>query len=160
MIALEIAQGGDAADRLLAFPDRLATRLLGVMQMLGVALQQTVRDNLGGKILRKRSGRLTASVDVAVTSVGRDVGVAVGVAGVPYAAYQEYGFHGSETVRAHLRTVKEAFGRPIAPHAVAVRPFARRVEYPAHSYLRAALAAVAPEALAQIDIAAAEEAAR
>jgi hypothetical protein len=159
MIALEVGSGADTVATLRSFPDRLATRLLGVMQTLGIALQDTVRDNLGGKVLRKRSGRLTAGVDVAVTSAGNDVGVSVGVADVPYAAYQEFGFHGTETMRAHLRTIKEAFGRPIAPRAVAVRSFARRVDYPAHSYLRSALAAVAPEALAQIDAAAAEEAA-
>jgi hypothetical protein len=159
MIALEIGSGADTVAALRSFPDRLSARLFGVMQTLGIALQDTVRDNLGGKVLRKRSGRLAAGVDVAVTSAGNDVGVAVGIAGVPYAAYQEYGWHGTETVRAHLRTIKEAFGRPIAPRAVTVRSFARRVDYPAHSYLRSALAAVAPEALAQIDAAAAEEAA-
>lgn len=159
MIALEIGDGAGAADRLRSFPDRLATRLLGVMQTLGLALQNSVRDNLGGKVLRKRSGRLVAGVDIDVMATGNDVGVSVGVAGVPYAAYQEYGFHGTETVRAHLRIIKEAFGRPIAPRTVAVRSSARRVDYPAHSYLRSALAAVAPDALAEIGAAVGEEAA-
>lgn len=160
MIALDIGAGTAALDTLRSFPDRLGTRLLGVMQTLDIALRDRARDNLGGKVLRKRSGRLATGLEIAVTAAGNSVGVAARVTGVPYAAYQEYGFHGTETVRAHLRTITEAFGRPIAARPVAVRSFARRVDYPAHSYLRAALASLAPEAFTQIDSAAAEEAAR
>jgi len=160
MIRLEITNGPESAARLRVFPERLGARLAVVMQSLGVILQDRVRDKLGGQVLRERSGRLAAAVDFDITT-GTDAGgaVAVNVGGVPYAAYQEFGFHGTETVRAHLRLVKAAFGRAIPPRDVAVQSYARRVDYPAHSYLRAALDDVAPDASARIDDAAGEEAA-
>jgi hypothetical protein len=157
MIGIDVTDG--ASEKLRDFPERLLARLDGTMQSLGLALQDRVRDKLGGEVLHSRSGRLAAGVAFDVASSGDSASVALGIADVPYAAYQEYGFHGTETVRAHLRTIKEAFGRAIAPRQVAVRSFARRVDYPAHSFLRSALAEIAPDAVAQIDVAAGEEAA-
>jgi hypothetical protein len=157
MIAIDVTDG--ASEKLRGFSGRLMARLDGTMQTLGVALQDRVRDKLGGEVLHSRSGRLAAGVAFDVASSGDSASVALGIADVPYAAYQEYGFHGTETVRAHLRTIKEAFGRAIASRQVAVRSYPRRVDYPAHSYLRSALADLAPEALSQIDEAAGEEAA-
>ena len=148
-----------AADRLRGFPGRLQARLDGVMRTLGVALEARARRKMGGDVLHRRSGRLDAGIDLQVASDGGRVTATLGIAGVPYAAYQEYGFHGTETVRAHLRTITEAFGRTIAPRPVAVRSFARRVDYPAHSFLRAALADIAPDVPAQIGAAAGAEAA-
>jgi Bacteriophage HK97-gp10, putative tail-component len=157
MIDLQIGGGEDAVERLRSFPDRLEARLGAVMQTIGGALQDTVRANLGGRVLRSRSGKLQSSV---VLDVETDAGGTTATSGVghdiPYAAYQEYGFRGVETVRAHLRTVKQVFGRPIAAHQISVRSFSRRVDYPAHSYLRSALADVAPELLAGVEDAVAE----
>lgn len=57
-----------------------------------------------------------------------------------YAAFQEYGFHGTESVRAHLRTVTAAFGRAIAPVSVPVHAHDRRVDYAGHPFLAPTLA--------------------
>lgn len=157
MIDIEILDG--ASEKLRAFPERLRNRLDGTMRNLGGALQDRVRDKLGGVVLRQRSGKLAAGVAFDIASDSDGVSATVGIGNVPYAADQEYGFHGTETVRAHLRTIKEAFGRTIAPREIAVRAHTRRIDYPAHSYLRSALADIAPDVQAQIDAAAGEEAA-
>lgn len=151
MIGVAVTDGATAIDRLAGFPERLSVRLGGVMENLGTSLRDRVRDNLAGAVLQTRSGRLAAAIDADVAAAGNGMAVSVAVGGVPYAAYQEYGFHGTESVRAHLRTIKEAFGRAVAPRPVAVRSYTRRVDYPAHSYLRSALADIAPDARAQID---------
>ncbi len=159
MIALQISGGAAVTGKLNDFPARLNTRLAGVMQSIGAALRDRVGDNLSGSVLNQRSGRLEAGISLEVSSSGDDVAASLSIGDVPYAAYQEYGFHGTESVRAQLRTIKEAFGRAIAPRQIAVRSFTRRVDYPAHSYLRSALAELAPDAVTQIDLAAGEEAA-
>lgn len=98
---------------------------------------------LSGEVLNSRSGALRASLR---TSVDLSAGILATVtANTPYAAFQEYGFSGVENVRAHLRHQTQAFGHPIKPIELQVRAHARRVDYPAHSYLRSALAELAPE---------------
>jgi hypothetical protein len=157
MIGIDVTD--DASENLRGFSGRLLDRLAGTMENLGIALQGRVRDNLGGQILHRRSGRLTAGVDLAMTATSDGVSASLGIDDVPYAAYQEYGFHGTETVRAHLRTIRQAFGRGISPRDVTVRSFTRRVDYPAHSFLRSALDEVAPDVVTQVDAAAGAEAA-
>lgn len=156
MIGIEIRDGADALARLAEFPARMNARLGTVMEMLGDRLLDRVRDKLGGQVLQQRSGRLAAALDAAIDNTADGAGVSVGVTDVPYAAFQEYGFHGTETVRAHLRTIREAFGRPIAPRAIAVGTHSRRVDYPAHSYLRSALDDIAPDAVTAIGQAASD----
>ena len=59
-----------------------------------------------------------------------------------YARFQELGFTGTMNVRKHLRTIKSAFGKTTKGGAVtfSVLGHARRVDYPAHSFLASALA--------------------
>jgi phage gpG-like protein len=151
MIDIEVTGADEVAARLRSFPDRLRSRLAAVLERVGGVLGDRVRDKLGGDVLHMRSGRLAGGLTLAVDT-GDGTSVTLGIDGdaVPYAAYQEFGFHGSETVRAQLRTIKAAFGRPIAPRQVAVRGYTRRVDYPAHSFLRSALADIAPDAVAEI----------
>jgi hypothetical protein len=147
-----IKTDGDAALAALAgFPHRLAPRLARVMAILGTTLEDRVRDNLTGAVLRQRSGQLEAGLALDIGTTADGITSALGVTGVPYAAYQEYGFHGTESVRAHLRVIKEAFGRAIAPRATAVRAYSRQVDYPAHSFLRSALQRIAPDVVTEIE---------
>jgi len=90
-------------------------------QAIEAEAQETVRviqdEKLSGQILQSVSGRLRAGVryelaDPLTAVIGVDAGE------VPYAAYQEYGFTGTETVRGHKR----------------------QVNYPGRSYLRSTLA--------------------
>lgn len=97
-------------------------------------LYAAVDRNLSGGVLKIRTGALRASL-----AVGPGVGVGGSVtASAPYAAFQEYGFGGAETVRAHLRVRRKGGSAP-------VRAFSRKVDYPAHSFLRSALAELAPD---------------
>ena len=161
MSDVEMAGADAVLERLTSFPERIAVRLQGVMRVVGGALEDRVRANLSGRILHARSGRLRSSVVFDVDQDGDTLAATVGVAAdVPYAAFQEYGWSGVESVRASLRTVRQAFGRPIAPRTVAVKAHSRRVDYPAHSFLRSALAELEPDARARIEAAVADEADR
>jgi len=125
-------------DRLGALPDKMESTLRGAASDLMIRLRDRVDTNLAGGVLKARSGALRASL---AASLKQTDGLAAGVsATAPYAAFQEYGFSGSERVRAHLRRVTQAFGRPIRPVMAQVGPYSRTVDYPAHSYLRSALA--------------------
>jgi hypothetical protein len=124
--------------RLAALPDRADSALRGAAADLIARLRDRVDGNLSGGILNARTGTLRASLAVGLQQGG---GITATVsASAPYAAFQEYGFSGSESVRAHLRLQTQAFGRPIRPVEAQVRTYSRRVDYPAHSYLRSALA--------------------
>ena len=50
-------------------------------------------------------------------------------------------------MKAHLRTIKEAFGKPLKAGTiqVSVTAHTRQVNYPARSFLRTALADLAPQ---------------
>lgn len=153
MIA-SIMDGTDAvSERLRSLPERLGARLAAAMQRLGDALQDSVSAKLGGAVLQRRSGRLAGAVMLDIETSGEGIGARLSVdpAAVPYAAYQEFGFRGTETVRAQLRTIKQAFGRAIAERQVLVASHSRRVDYPAHSFLRAALNEVAPDVMPEVE---------
>lgn len=130
-------------ERLATLPDKMDSALHGAAADLMMLLRDRVDGNLSGGVLNARSGALRASL---AASLGQAGGLSVGVsASAPYAAFQEYGFRGSESVRAHLRRMSQAFGRPIRPVQAQVRPYSRAVDYPAHSYLRSALAEMSNE---------------
>ena len=61
-----------------------------------------------------------------------------------FALFQEFGFSGPVTVREHLRTVTTAFGRDLlgASMRVTIPAHVREVDYPAHSFMRSAVAEV------------------
>jgi len=97
-------------------------------------------DKLSGQVLHRRSGLLSRSIHGVVEVSGQTVVGRVGSRGVEYAAYHEFGFTGTETVREHLRTITKAWGRPLdEPLTVTVHEYERQVDYPPHSFLRSAL---------------------
>jgi len=125
-------------DRLAALPERADSALNEAAADLTARLRDRVDANLSGGVLNARSGALRASLAAGLDQAG---GLTARVtAAAPYAAFQEYGFSGGESVRAHLRLVTQAFGRPIRPVAAQVQAYGRQVDYPHHSYLRSALA--------------------
>ena len=95
-----------------------------VARALSAALEaeamETVRviqdEKLSGQVLNSISGRLRAGVRYAMPD---PLSVVIGVdpGEVPYAAFHEYGFIGTETVRGHVR----------------------HVNYPGRSYLRSTI---------------------
>jgi hypothetical protein len=156
MIGVTITGEEMLVDRLASFPERLRRRLVATMERLGDDLAERVSAKLSGEVLTRQSGRLSAGVAAVVDEGADALSLRLGISGdVPYAAYQEFGFRGQEAVRAYLRRVKQAFGRAIAEREVVVKSHTRRVDYPAHSFVRAALAEIDPEISASVEGAAA-----
>ncbi len=111
------------------------------MAMLQDELLAKVEANLSGDVLRTRSGALKASIAASLTADPSTVTAAVGSAGVPYAAIQEYG---GRTPAHDIVPVK---ARALAFAGAGGTTFARRVHHPgstipARSYLGAALDAL------------------
>jgi phage gpG-like protein len=139
MIDAAIDNADAVVDGLADLAAKADAALAAAAQDLAGRLLALAAENLSGSVLKARTGTLRDSLSASVDVSGADIRAIVG-SSAPYAAFQEYGFTGVESVRAHLRRQTVAFGRAIAPVQVAVRPYDRRVDYPAHSFLRSALA--------------------
>jgi hypothetical protein len=112
------------------------------------ALYQRVLDNLAGDVVKDEGGRLSDALTA--TSDTRSVTVGVDSAAVPYAGALEFG----ASIPAQLIAIKN--GKALAFTVGGSQVFAKHVMHPAyvlppHSFLRAALADLAPDALAMLD---------
>jgi phage gpG-like protein len=157
MISGQILGGDAIASRLAELPDAVQQGLVRAVTRISTDLVSAVQEKLSGGVLQSRGGALRASIVAETTEADGAVGVTVG-SDLPYAGFQEFGFTGVETVSAHLRVIKQAFGRPLrrGERQIAVRDYARKVDYPAHSFLRAALAEMQPEIADALDAAVGE----
>lgn len=90
-----------------------------------------------------KKGRLRRSIHPEVTQQGGQISGVVG-SNVEYAAIIEHGFKGAQSVRSFVRKQTMAWGHPIAPTMVSVRPFTRNVDRPARPFLAPALADMRP----------------
>jgi phage gpG-like protein len=137
--------GGEVRRRLLVAVTREAIALEGVVKA----------DKLSGQVLRNVTGRLRSSIHHEVEAEETHIVGIVGanMAKARYAAFHEYGFHGAEQVAEHIRTIHQAFGRPITPREVLVRAHSRAIDYPGRSYLRSTLAERADGIRARIEAA-------
>ena len=134
MLSIEI-EGVDALEaRFAKLPDTIRQALEQKSEALALRLEQKVKDNLSGAVLQARSGTLRDSIEMTLEPLGATL-----AARAKYAAAQEYGFAGQESVSAHSREVREAFGRAIAPKSIFVRAFTRTINLPERSYMCAAL---------------------
>lgn len=113
--------------------------LLEAVTRLAIQLQRHVmQDKLSGQVLNVRTGTLRRSINERVEQQATSTTGTVGT-NVDYAARFEYGFHGSETVKAHQRTIRQVFGKPIDERVIQVRSFTRQANQPERSFLRSAL---------------------
>ncbi len=135
---------GDTAveARLEGLPDALREALRRKVFGLTLMLEDYIKnDKLSGQVLNVVSGRLRRSIFSTTTETATSVEGTVASSGdVKYARIHEYGFSGPETVRAHSRTIKQAFGRAISPKTVFVKEFSREMHMPERSFMRSALA--------------------
>ena len=161
MIALKMTGEAAVAARLAGLPDRLNDHLATTLAQLGANLQGAVVDNLSGRVLARRSGRLADAQTVTVDASSEGVSATVGFdpETIPYGAIQEFG----GTTRAHLIVAKEA--KALAFSLGGRLLMAKRVNHPgsvipAHSFLRSALASLAPEIAAAVGDAVAAETAQ
>ena len=96
-------------------------------------------EKLSGQVLKNRTGTLRRKINGKVTETSTSITGSVGVK-LAYAAAHEYGFDGQETVKAHIRTIRKAFGRELlSPVQVSVRSFDRHMKLPERSFLRSSL---------------------
>ena len=143
-------------ERLRALPGAINSGLLRGIAQLGIELQRHVQqDKLSGQVLRSRTGSLRSSISLQVDRSGGAVTASV-FTDSRYAGAQEYGFAGTVSVRASLRRIREAFGRPIAEKATSVRAYDRRMDLPERSFLRSALDDIAPAIRDEVEAALAE----
>lgn len=99
---------------------------------------------LSGQVLNVRTGRLRRSITQKVVSTPSHITGIVGT-NVEYARAHELGFNGQVSVKAHLRQIKMAWGKRITPRTVEIRAHSRQMNLPEKSFLRSALADMAPE---------------
>ena len=112
-----------------------------------------ISQKLSGQVLQRRSGALSNSIFVEGSAEGAKVTGYVKQSGdVKYGRIHEYGFSGSETVKAHMRTV--LFGREVAPYLVP--SFTRQMNMPERSFMRSSLRENAAEIEAGLKKAAAD----
>ncbi len=128
--------------RLDAMPANVHDSLVRGISKLAIQLQSKVRDDkLSGQVLKNRTGTLRRSiverVDDGGTIITGIVGADMSVA--KYARAQEYGFQGVVQVRAHVRRITQAFGRPITPVETNVSAHSMHMNLPERSYLRSSL---------------------
>lgn len=145
MISGSLVGDGVLLDRLQQMPEVARAGVARAIAQLGIDLQTNVQQNkLSGEVLQVRTGSLRQSIMVQIDQTDTSTSATVS-SNLPYAAVQEYGFAGTVSIRAGLRQIKEAYGRPIAAKAVSVRGYSRRVDLPERSFLRSALDDMTPD---------------
>lgn len=144
MIAAVLLGDDRVLSRLRRLPGDAEAGLVRAITQLTTDLQRKIQNDLGGQILSTRSGSLVSSIDLRVDQSAAAIAGTV-FSDSPYARAHEYGFVGVVDVKASLRRITEAFGRPTAGKTIAVRAHTRNVNLPQRSFLRAALEAMEPE---------------
>lgn len=151
MATSKVIGGDKVAARLRAAPVAIRGALAVALQRCALELLTRAKEKLGGSVLKVKTGRLRRSLNYKMTESGSgSVSATVGT-NVIYAARHEYGFHGVENVRAHLRTIKSAFGKPIAPVTFTVPAHARQANTPERSFLRSSLRELQPGFMTRIE---------
>lgn len=122
------------------------THLRHAVDLMAMKTLARTKLKLSDDVLHVRTGRLRRSINQKVTDDGQSIIGEVGT-NVEYARFQELGFTGTQNIKAHLRTIKEAFGKSIkgGPVTFTVAAHTRKVDYPAHSFLASSLHELEPE---------------
>jgi hypothetical protein len=141
--------GGDAlAAWFLNRPASLDMQLGIAFSSIATALYSRVLDNLAGDVVNAGNGRLREAITP--SNDNRSACVYVSTADAPYAGALEFG----ASIPAQLIATKN--GKALAFAVGGSQVFAKQVMHPAfvlppHSFLRSALADLAPDALAMLD---------
>lgn len=145
MLKMEFIGGDVLAAVLRAYGNKVQTAIVQSVGRSALRLQREVMQNrLSGQVLNVRTGNLRRSIHQRVTNTGSAVIGEVNT-NVRYGAAHEYGFAGTVNVKASLRQVRQAFGRPLkSPRYIQVRAHSRNVKLPERSFLRSALRDMKP----------------
>ena len=141
MLNVQISGDAETAARIREKPSVIRDALLKKCFALTLQLQAKIQnDKLSGQVLNVVTGALRRSIAQSVSAEGEVVEGRVFSSGdVKYAAAHEFGFDGKEEVKAHTRTIKEAFGKAISPKEVFVRAFERHMVIPEKSFMLSSL---------------------
>ena len=146
MIAAELI----GAERVVAFlellpPKAMAAIKADVERLAVLLLRKVKEEKLNGQVLKNRSTTLQRSINKKVVANSQEVVGSVGT-NVRYAAAHEFGFQGTVNVPAHLRMMKMAWGRAVKkPRQIMVGAHSMKMNLPERSFLRSAMAEMAPE---------------
>lgn len=146
MIAAELI----GAERVVAFlellpPKAMAAIKADVSRLALLLLRKVKEEKLNGQVLKNRSSTLMRSINMKVDASPQQVIGSVGT-NIRYAAAHEFGFQGTVNVPAHLRMMKVAWGRAVKnPRQIMVGAHSMKMNLPERSFLRSAMAEMAPE---------------
>ncbi|MDB4882389.1 MAG: Bacteriophage protein of unknown function [Gemmatimonadetes bacterium] len=144
MIEIRVLGGEKTELALRQFPIGARERLREAVLRNAIRLTRYVKEQkLSGQALKNRTGTLRRKVNYLLRETPNEVTASVGLK-LSYAAAHEYGFDKVVTVKEHLRTIKQAWGRPIAPVTFSVPSHQRHMKLPERSYLWSSLRENAP----------------
>jgi len=144
MIEANITGTQDAVARIQRMSPAIRVQIAKRLEPLLIRMQSWVKTERleGGHPLHRRTGTLSRSIHYDQKQDERGiVGRLYAGPEAPYARVHELGGTFNFNVPAHIRTIRQAFGRPIDPVQVQVRPFSYSATYPARPFLRPALPA-------------------
>jgi len=164
----------DVTRRFRAIPDGIRSRVGDSIGRLTLALQRKiVAEKLSGmevvkngksmlkrnkslQVLNVRTGTLRRSIDQRMVLTSATISGVVST-NVQYGKAHEYGGLQTQTVREHLRLVKQSFGKTLkSPVWSTVKGHSRRVDLPERSFLRSALAEMQDDIVADVEKAVAD----
>jgi phage gpG-like protein len=143
VIAVQLVGSDRLPGRLRELLAEANSGLVRAITELTIELQRRVQDKLSGEVLSSSSGSLKSNIGFRVDQHSASVTGAV-FSDNAYARVHEYGFAGTVNVKASLRRITEAFGRPITGKTIEVKGHTRRVDLPERSFLRSALEDMTP----------------
>lgn len=142
MFKFEFVGGEEVAIKLKSLDSKVHESLLQTITKLSIELQGYIKsEKLSGQVLKTKTGTLRRSINFKVDSTSTTITGKVGIGGdaAKYGVMHEFGFNGAENVKAHLRTIKQAFGKSITPKQISVSSHTRKVNFPEKSFMRSAL---------------------
>lgn len=151
MIQFQVLGGDTLAFTLRQYAPKIQSALESSIGKATLRLQGYVMANkLSGQVLNVRTGNLRRHIDQFVNVSDKQITGLVGT-NVRYGVAHEYGFSGTVTVKAHMRLIKQAFGKPLKqPRYVQVKAYSMNVKLPERSFLRSALRDLQPQIEANI----------
>ncbi len=125
--------------------------IIAAIKLNAVKLTNNIKSGkLTGQVLKVRTGRLRNSIHK-IDYESNDNFKSVVRTNVKYAAVHEYGFSGAVSVKSHMRTIKQAFGKSISPKTITVNAYTRNANYPQRSFMRTALAEIRNDVLNDVN---------
>lgn len=159
-ITIQIVGAEEVRSRLAQLPNEMRPRILGAIRDLTAELEGRVIDNLSGRVLAVRSGKLRGAVRSEVHQEGDGASGRVYISGVPYARILERGGqtrpHTIVPRNARALAFRTGTRLPISKSgATSGLIFAKRVNHPGSkipefAYMRRPLAQMRQEIVAEL----------